>query len=148
MFGAHDVAVAYLLAMQVLAGCSSTGLIADAQEIEGASGFVLALYSLPGAELKGFRFTQEQVEEADGAAYWHLETGVEPSRTNGWLVFIDPFHLDVEGWIRSWNEAYAPLPLYGGLASGAVPEPLTQVYLTAMCSRTAAWRFRSAATWR
>jgi len=113
----------------LLAGCSSTGLIAGAQEIEGASGFVLALYSLPGAELKGFHFTQKQVEEANGTAYWHLETGVEPSHTNGWLAFVDPFHLDVEGWIRSWNEAYAPLPVCGGLASGAVPEPLTQVYL-------------------
>ncbi len=113
----------------LLAGCSSNGLIAGPQEIENASGLVLALYSLPGAELKGFRFTQTQVEEANGAVYWHLETGVEPSRTNGWLAFIDPFHFDVEGWIRSWNGAYAPLPVYGGLASGAVPEPLTQVYL-------------------
>ncbi len=44
-------------------------------------------------------------------------------------MFLDPFHLDVESWIRLWNGAYAPLPLYGGLASGAVPEPLTQIYL-------------------
>jgi small ligand-binding sensory domain FIST len=113
----------------LLAGCSSTGLIADAQEIEGASGFVLALYSLPGAELKGFRFTQKQVEEADGMAYWHLETGVEPKRSNGWLVFIDPFHLDAESWIRSWNEAYAPLPAIGGLASGAFSDQTAQIYL-------------------
>ena len=113
----------------LLAGCSSTGLIAGAQEIEGASGFVLALYSLPGAELKGFRFTQKQVEEADSTAYWHLETGVEPKRSNGWLVFIDPFHLDAESWIRSWNEAYAPLPALGGLASGAFSDQTTQVYL-------------------
>jgi small ligand-binding sensory domain FIST len=102
----------------LLAGCSSAGLITGAQEIEDATGFVLALYSLPGAELTGFRFTQEQVEEANGHGYWHLETGVEPARTNGWLVFIDPFHLDAESWIRSWNAAYAPLPALGGLASG------------------------------
>jgi small ligand-binding sensory domain FIST len=113
----------------LLAGCSSNGLIAGSQEIENAPGLVLALCALPGAELKGFRFTQSQVEEANGAAYWYLETGVEPPHTNGWLVFLDPFHLDVEGWLRSWNEAYAPLPVFGGLASGAVPEPLTQVYL-------------------
>jgi len=31
-------------------GCSSTGLIAEAQEIEGASGFVLALYFIAGAD--------------------------------------------------------------------------------------------------
>jgi small ligand-binding sensory domain FIST len=113
----------------LLAGCSSTGLIAGSEEIENTPGFVLALYALPGAELKEFRFTQEQIEEANGAAYWHLETGVEPAHTNGWLAFIDPFHLDAERWVRSWNEAYAPLPVFGGLASGSFPEPLTQVYL-------------------
>jgi small ligand-binding sensory domain FIST len=58
-----------------------------------------------------------------------LETGVEPEQTNGWLVFIDPFHLDSETWLRSWNEAYAPLPITGGLASGKFPEQRTQIYL-------------------
>jgi small ligand-binding sensory domain FIST len=113
----------------LLAGCSGAGLIAGAQEIEGAPGLVLALYSLPGAELTGFRFTQEQVEQSDESGYWHQETGVEPAHTNGWLVFIDPFHLDSESWIRSWNEAYAPLPAFGGLAGGALNQQTTQVYL-------------------
>ena len=113
----------------LLAGCSSTGLVAGSREIENATGIVLALYSLPGAELKGFRFTQEQVEAAAGAAYWPLATGVEPGHSNGWLAFIDPFHLDSENWIRSWNAAYAPLPVFGGLASGVFPDQLTQVYL-------------------
>jgi small ligand-binding sensory domain FIST len=112
----------------LLAGCSSTGLIAGAREVENAGGLALALYSLPGAELTGVRFTQAQVEEANGA-YWHLETGVEPGHTNGWLVFIDPFHLDSEGWIRGWNEAYASVPTFGGLASGVYSDPTTQVYL-------------------
>jgi small ligand-binding sensory domain FIST len=112
----------------LLAGCSSTGLIAGAREFENAGGLVLALYSLPGAELKGVHFTQAQVEEANGA-YWHLETGVEPKHTNGWLVFIDPFHLDSEGWIRGWNEAYASAPVFGGLASGNFSDQTTQVYL-------------------
>jgi len=113
----------------LLAGCSGAGLIAGSNEIEGASGLVLALYSLPGAELKGFRFAQKQVEEANGGVYWHLETSVEPNRTNGWLVFIDPFHLDAESWLHSWNEAYAPLPALGGLASGVFSDQTTQVYL-------------------
>ena len=112
----------------LLAGCSSAGLIAGEHEIESAGGLALALYSLPGAELNGVHFTQAQVEEANGA-YWHLETGVEPKHTNGWLVFMDPFHLDSESWIRGWNEAYAPTPVFGGLASGVFSEPSTQVYL-------------------
>ncbi len=53
----------------------------------------------------------------------------DPKRTNGWLAFIDPFHLDAESWIRSWNKSFAPLPVFGGLASGVFSEQTTQVYL-------------------
>jgi small ligand-binding sensory domain FIST len=90
---------------------------------------VLALYALPGAVLRPFYFTQEQVEEANGPGYWHLETGVGAEDTNGWLAFVDPFHLDSESWLHGWNEAYAPLPVLGGLASGDYRAQLTQVYL-------------------
>jgi small ligand-binding sensory domain FIST len=113
----------------LLAGCSGAGLIVGEEEIETATGIVLALYSLPGAQLKGIRFTQSQVEEATGGSYWHLETGIDPSRTNGWLVFHDPFHMEAESWMRTWNEAYAPLPTFGGAASGIFSEQTAQIYL-------------------
>jgi small ligand-binding sensory domain FIST len=113
----------------LLAGCSSQGLIVGEQEVEQNAGLTLALYALPGADLKGSHFAQEQVEEANGPGYWRLETGIEPGQTNGWLIFIDPFHLDSETWLRTWNEAYAPLPVSGGLASGDFTEQRTQVYL-------------------
>jgi small ligand-binding sensory domain FIST len=112
----------------LLAGCSSQGLIVGGEEVEENAGIVVSLYDLPGAELHGFYFTQEQVEEADGAGYWRLETGLEAKQTNGWLAFLDPFHLDCEEWLKSWNESYAPLPVLGGLASGGSSQ-LTQVYL-------------------
>ena len=113
----------------LLAGCSGGGLVANAEELENAGGLVLALYSLPGAKLRGVRFTQEQVQSADGENFWPEETGVAPGDVNGWLAFIDPFHLDGESWLRSWNENYSRIPVYGGLASGNFPEPVTQVYL-------------------
>ena len=113
----------------LLAGCSGSGLVANAEELEGAGGLVLALYSLPGAKLKGVRFTEEQVATAAGENFWPVETGVAKDKVNGWLAFVDPFHLDAEKWLRSWNENYSPLPVYGGLASGNFPEPLTQLYL-------------------
>ncbi len=113
----------------LLAGCSSQGLIVGEQEVEQNAGLTLGLYCLPGAQLEVFHFSQEQVEEANGPGYWRLETSVEPDKTNGWLVFVDPFHLDSETWLRTWNEAYAPLPVVGGLASGETAEQRTQVYL-------------------
>jgi len=113
----------------LLAGCSGGGLVANSEELEGAGGLVLALYSLPGATLKGVRFTQEQVESSADENYWPLETGIPKDTVNGWLAFVDPFHLDAESWLRSWNKNYSGKPVYGGLASGNFPEPLAQVYL-------------------
>jgi small ligand-binding sensory domain FIST len=113
----------------LLAGCSSTSLIAGGQEVEEGAGLVLALYALPGAELHALHFTPGQVEEANGPGYWHMETGISPEQSNGWLAFADPFHIDSEAWLRSWNEAYAPQPVLGGLASGDYAAQQTQVYL-------------------
>jgi small ligand-binding sensory domain FIST len=112
----------------LLIGCSSTSLIFGANEMEDQPGLVLALYSLPGAKLRAVHFTQEQVEEASSAAYWHMETGITPELVNSWLVFADPFHLDAETWLRTWNEAYAPKPILGGLASGDMTAQMTQIY--------------------
>jgi small ligand-binding sensory domain FIST len=113
----------------LLIGCSSTSLVVGGQEIEEKAGLALGLYALPGAELEAVHFTQRQVEEANGPAYWHSETGVDSEHTHGWLAFLDPFNMDSEGWLRSWNEAYAPAPVVGGLASGDLQAQQTQVYL-------------------
>ncbi|MBI4661476.1 MAG: FIST C-terminal domain-containing protein [Verrucomicrobia bacterium] len=113
----------------LLAGCSSTGLINGAEEVEEDAGLVLGLFHLPGAELRACRFVQDQVEESNGPGYWHLETGLNPDQVNGWLVFADPFHLDCDTWLKGWNEAYSPAPILGGLASGEPSEQRTQVYI-------------------
>jgi len=113
----------------VLAGCSSGSLILGQEELEDKEGLVLGLYAFGDASLTPTRFTQQQVEEANGPTYWHFETGVNREQSNGWLVFSDPFHLDGDSWLRQWNEAYAPLPILGGVASGAPSEHRTQVYL-------------------
>lgn len=115
--------------IEVLAGCSSQGLIASGEEIETDAGLALGLYSLPGAQLAGTRFSQEQIEEANGPGYWHMETSVGMDGTHGWLAFLDPFQTDAESWLRSWNEAYRGIPVIGGLASGDLSEQSTQVYL-------------------
>lgn len=113
----------------LLAGCSSTALVTGAEELEDNPGLVLALHFLPDATVTGTYFAQNQVEAAEGHDYWHGLTTVKPSQTNGWLTFIDPFHLDAESWLRSWNESYPGSPVYGGLASGIFADQATQIYL-------------------
>jgi len=113
----------------LLVGCSSTGLITGAEEVEEEAGLALGLFHLPGADLLAHRFTQEKVEEAEGPDFWHAQTGVGQEQVNGWLVFADPFHLDCDSWLKHWNEAYARVPVLGGLASGELSEQRTQIYL-------------------
>ncbi|MBM3822183.1 MAG: hypothetical protein FJ404_04680 [Verrucomicrobia bacterium] len=113
----------------VLAGCSGASLIVNEDELEDQDALVLGLYSLPGAELRTTRFTQEDVEASAEPDSWPRHTGVSPAETNGWLAFADPFHMDAEAWLRGWNSTYAPKAILGGLASGNFSDQRTQVYL-------------------
>src|SRR5579859_1945732 len=107
-FFPHAQQVLEILRLQaqipLLAGCSSNGLICNAEEIESAGGLVLALYSLPGAKLKPVRLTQDQVDTANERQYWVQESGLAPEKVNGWLTFIEPFQFDAESWLRSWQQ--------------------------------------------
>jgi small ligand-binding sensory domain FIST len=127
----HAAAVLEILRVHakipLLIGCSSVSLIAGEREVEEKGGLALGLYHLPG-RLHGFHFSPRHVEEATGPGYWHMESGVTPDQINGWLVFADPFHMDAEVWLQSWNEAFAPLAIVGGLATGEGAEPQTQLY--------------------
>ena len=113
----------------LLVGCSANSLIVGDREIEEESGISLGLYSLPNASLEAIRFSQDQVEEWNGAGYWHLETDRTPDSLNAWLVFADPFSVDAETWLRQWNDAYEGLPILGGMASGDYAARQTQIYL-------------------
>ena len=115
--------------MPLLAGCSSHALVANGREIEGEAGLALALYHLPGAELRGFHFHARDAEDGDDAGYWVKQSGVKPEQVRGWLVFADPFHMRSDQWLRGWNAAYAPRPILGGLATGRDGEFASQVYL-------------------
>jgi small ligand-binding sensory domain FIST len=128
---AHEILEVLRVHAQVplLAGCTGRSLIMGEREIEEDAGLVLGLFHLPGARLHGTHFTQTQLDACTGPDYWPQETGVTPEQSHGWLVFADPFHMDCEGWLKSWNEAYPKLPILGGLASADSASRSTQVYL-------------------
>jgi small ligand-binding sensory domain FIST len=130
---AHAAQILELLRLHaqipLLLGCSSGSLIIGAREIEDQPGLVVSLLFLPGAELHGVHFTQEQVEQSTGPAYWHSATGLNAGQINGWLVLADPFTLDAEAWLRGWNEAFPKVPIQGGLAGGSPDQHGTQLYL-------------------
>jgi len=113
----------------LLAGCSSQSLIANGEELEEQAGLVLQLFHLPEGIVRATRFDQASLDQLDAGHNWTAVTGIPRTATNGWLVFADPFHLDAEAWLRTWNEAYPDVPTSGGLASGSMENQRTQVYL-------------------
>jgi len=113
----------------LLVGCSGKGVITDGKEIEDDPGISLTLFDLPGAQLSAFHFTQEQVEQSDGPESWQKAAGIAPKEVKGWLVFADPFHLDIEKWLHQFGAAFPGLPILGGLSSGDMAEQRTQLYL-------------------
>lgn len=108
-----------------LIGCSGAGLIGTGVEAEDEPGYSLLLLSLPSTELTLFPFSQAQVEESSGPAYWHMESGVEAA--DAWIVLAHPARLEVDRWLREWDVAYPGTPTVGGLASGG--QSMEEIFL-------------------
>lgn len=113
----------------VLAGCSGGGVIGPGKEIEGPPALSLLVLSLPGARLYPMHLTQETLQSCREPADWHRVAGVDPDGSNGWLVFADPYRMDIEALVAGFSAAYPGTPLIGGLASGDPQGESTHVFL-------------------
>ena len=111
-----------------LVGCSGTGLVGTSQEQEEGPGFSLLFLSLPGGAAKSFSFSQDVVEASTGPEYWYQRTGLKPADVKAWLVFLNPFSLNVEIWLKQWNQAYPHVPVFGGMAGGFPGDPEAWVF--------------------
>jgi len=54
---------------------------------------------------------------------------------------IDRF-ISTESWLRSWNESYRSVAVFGGLASGGFSDQTTQIYLDGEVFEDGGWRCR------
>ena len=113
----------------VLAGCSGQGIIGPEREIEGEPAVSLLNLRLPGATLMVSHISQEHVAAFEGAEDWQRHTSVDPHQVNAWLMFADPFHLDVESLLDGFSAAYPGVPIIGGLSSAAAHPHQTFVFL-------------------
>jgi small ligand-binding sensory domain FIST len=111
-----------------LIGCSGTGLVGTSQEQEEGSGFSLMLTSLPTGSATSFHFTQDTVEASTGPAFWYERTKLKPADVKAWLVFLNPASLNVEMWLKQWNQAYPHVPVFGGMAGGVPGDPEAWVF--------------------
>jgi small ligand-binding sensory domain FIST len=106
-------------------GCSGLGLVGPARELEEGSGFSLMLVSLPGGRATAIPFDQDMVDASSGPDFWREKLAQKVNDPGGarlkpeaWLVFLDPFALKCEAWLKQWNAAFPQVPVFGSVAGG------------------------------
>jgi small ligand-binding sensory domain FIST len=102
----------------LLLGCTAGGLVGSGTEAEGRAGFSLLLLNLPHTKVRACEFSQRQVQESSGPAFWQMETGLGAEEVDAWIVLTNPLRFDAERWLAEWNLAYPGVPAVGGIASG------------------------------
>jgi small ligand-binding sensory domain FIST len=102
-----------------VAGCTASGVIGDAHEVEDGPALSLTAASLPRAEISAFHVTPvARTHAEDGAAAWHARVGLRPEARPKFLLLADPFSADATGLLEGLDRAYPGAPKFGGLASG------------------------------
>jgi small ligand-binding sensory domain FIST len=104
-------------------GCSGLGLVGPGREMEEGSGFSLMLVSLPGGKATAVPFDQDMVEASHGPQFWREKMGRKPADVRAWLVFLNPFTLNLEPWLKQWNQAFPQVPVFGSVAGGIEGDP-------------------------
>ena len=99
-------------------GCSGLGLIGPAREMEEGSGFSLMLVSLPGGRATAVPFDQDMIESSAGPVFWREKVGRKLADIRAFFVFLDPFALNREAWLKQWNAAFPRVPVFGSVAGG------------------------------
>ena len=103
----------------ILLGCSGETIIGQALELEDVPSLSLLLLSLPGAILHPVRLTQSMINLCTTPLSWRSRLDVQLDDVNAWLVFADPFRMEIEHLIDGMASAYGECPVLGGLASSS-----------------------------
>lgn len=105
----------------IVIGCAGQAIIGQRQELEDVPALSLLALTLPDATLCPVRFTQTMLEDCETPGAWHDRLDVHANEANAWLIFADPFHLEIERLLDGLAGAYEESPILGGLASSSDP---------------------------
>ncbi len=115
--------------MPLVIGCSGQGVIGTDQELEDLPSLSLLALSLPETTLQPVRLTPALLESWKKPQDWHAGLDIAQDEVNAWLLFADPLHMDCEALVESLSHSYPGVPMIGGLASGAIEDRFTHIFL-------------------
>jgi len=112
----------------ILLGCAASGFLANGVELEHHPGLALIALWLPGAILHPIRLHQEHVGLLREPERWIAATGTLPDRINAWLLFAEPYRIDVQAVIQGVEQIHPGAAIVGGLSSGNIQERQTAIF--------------------
>lgn len=99
-------------------GCSGGGLVANSGEMEGDSGFIIALYHLPQTQASVRHVSADCMLADDRGASLKNSLGNTLEAANAWMLFASAESLGSEAWLTDWDRATGGKVTVGGFACG------------------------------
>jgi len=106
------------LTTQTLLGCTGGGVIGDRREVENRPGLALMAAHLPGVSITSFHIEQADLEESWSATYWQQRLAASPEAEPAFVLLPDPFTIDAQKLLDTFNSTFPQHTVLGGLASG------------------------------
>lgn len=106
------------LSTQTLLGCTGGGVIGDRREVENRPGLALMAAHLPGVNITSFHIEQADLEESWSATYWQQRLVASPEAEPAFVLLPDPFTIDAQKLLDTFNSTFPQGVVLGGLASG------------------------------
>jgi small ligand-binding sensory domain FIST len=103
-----------------LVGCTGAGIVSTFEEVEGEPAVSLMLARLPGVTIRPFSINQPQLESLTKPDDWYKYLEVFPNENPVFLLFPDPFNLNLSKMLSGMNQAYPKCPVIGGIASASM----------------------------
>jgi len=105
-------------ATHTLLGCTGGGVIGDRREIEQRPGLALLAAHLPGVTLTPFHIEQGELAASQPDTYWQQRLWRASAPEPTFVLLPDPFTIDVQTLLETFNTAFPQRTVLGGLASG------------------------------
>jgi small ligand-binding sensory domain FIST len=106
------------LSTPTLLGCTGGGVLAERREVESRPGLALLAGHLPGVTITPFHIEPTELEESWPEAYWQRRLGGSPEAEPTFVLLPDPFTIDTQKLLETFNSSFPQRPVLGGLASG------------------------------
>lgn len=113
--------------VSTLIGASSYSFVHDDTEHEFTRGISLALYSFPKTQVHPFYISADELPTI-GVKDICNRLG-EDVRPHSLLLYADPYNMQGEDWLSTFNDAFFPLRIIGGLAAAQPGDDEARIFM-------------------